>query len=199
MSLVPSSLTTQIVNGIRAEIRSISKDAINQPFQDILAHACAYGFVVSLKNEAKAFGGVGVDAIAPGKGISGLSPDRMTATAKQYMVSRIGYEGIAINSILLGIYKATVTHLALTDVTSTSGKGGQSLKVVNLQEERVKQNILDNFPENIKAQIAAHSKVQFIMIEAISHGFCVELLQYGIPGFIPMAGVIPGNIVATFS
>lgn len=198
MPLVPSVLSEQIAALMVTEINAVLPGATPTPFQRDLASAVSAGIIKSLKTEAKAVGTTGFSAIGTGVGINGLSPDRMVAFAVQVFRSKIGSTGIATEAILSAVFKPTVLHLQTATVISITGFGGPLLSVLGLVESAVTQNILDAFPSGARATLD-RSRFGKILLESIASGFVREVLTSGIPGAIPMAGIVPGPTIGMFT
>jgi hypothetical protein len=198
MPLVAPLLGSLITLQIPLEIQKKFPQAIPTPFQRELANAVAQGIVTALKAEAKGVGAVGPTAVGPGIGIFGLSSARMVAYAQSYFMGKVGAIGVATEPILTAVFTQVMIHLLGTTVVPLSGFGGPLVKIVGLLQPNVTKRMIDAFPDETRQQLlqSQHGRT---LVEAISFGFCTEVLSVGIPGPIPAAGVTVGPVVASFS
>lgn len=178
------------------ELQKKVPGASAQPFQDELSLAVCMGVIKAMKNMAKGIGAAGSPAAGAGTGITGLSPERMSAAGLEIFEQKVGSVGPAAAPMMKATFEGIVKLLGTATVSSISGFGGSIFSIVNLDEKVVAQMIFEALPPQTQEGMSK-SKFGKVMIEAIARGFCKEIKTGS--ATIPTGGGTPGPTLAAFS
>jgi len=200
MPMDSSTLTKDILNTFRTNMKQVNPQAEPQEFQEHLAKAVADATINVLKSSTT----VGVapfPVLVPGVNGIGLTVDglTMTQTAANAMRGFSGGGGIALDKSMEALMLPVQRHLATNvEVVSVSGFGGQGLAPATATPPLFEAAILAALPPDIAAKMTASSQGKFY-IKAISLGLGVGMAA-SVPGIVPFGSTPPaaGPFVGIF-
>lgn len=193
-------LSKTMLSAMRKEMKKISSEAKEMPFQEIYTKAVSKGVIETLKKLKSKGAGKGTLIGRKGKGIK-MKPMPMIEKAKKtFMDSTGGSSGPAMEPIIKSIIESIVNHFAkYVEIQSTSGNGGNPPPPVGGTAKVIYNLIIKSMPPDLSKSMAS-CKTKGGLTKAISEGLALGLTT-GVPGTIPFSppsSGSPGPIVAIY-
>ena len=190
MAMNPDILASQILDTLRANMKTISAQAEPQDFQEELAKAVANGTITTLKASSV----VGLTPAPQFLGTPGIGlvsdPNLMVLTAINFMVNLTGGGGVALPKLMESLLAPVAAHLATSvEVESMSGFGGQGSPPIGAVPPAFQAAILAELSPQTQSNLIK-SQYGLALIQALAAGLGAAMAA-AVPGIVPFGSTPP--------